>query len=283
MAYDTYIHFSDSSDVEAYTDAIPPSWMTCAPLTAYSNACWGSQISSAVRDGTLLLLIKVRSMSGGIVFHRGGPLSWTAIRQDQTALSSGEAEIRTTNEISKSVVGMCHLADSIRSSGYDILDTLAPSSLYNDNAACIQWSHNMTSKKIRHMELQENLVREWVQDGILNVLHVKGRVNPADIFTKEMWDGAHFRRLRDSFMCHLSDFIQQSLLAIHHSHRTPQPAPTQVVPSAAPSRIVYAQKSYFAALCSSPLCQTLSAISHLSSTGRYLLRRFHHVVPPGLI
>ncbi len=163
----TYVHFPDSSDVEAYTDAIPPSWTTCAPLTAYSNTCWGSQIGSTVCDGTLLPLFKFRSMSGGVVLRRGGPLSWMAIRQDQTALSSGEAEICTTNEISKSLVG-------IRCSGYDILDTLAPSSFYNDSAACIQWSHNMTSKKIQHMELQENLVHEWVQDKILNVLHVKG-------------------------------------------------------------------------------------------------------------
>jgi hypothetical protein len=96
-------------------------------------------------------------MSGGVVFRQGGPLSWIANRQDQTALSSGEAEIRATNVVSKSVVGMRH-----RSSGYDITDTLAPSPLYNDNAACIQWSHNMTSKKIWHMELQENSVREWV-------------------------------------------------------------------------------------------------------------------------
>jgi hypothetical protein len=102
--------------------------------------------------------------------------------------------------MSKSVVGMRHLAKSIQSSGYDILDTVAPSPLYNDNATCIQWAHNMTSKKIRHMELWENVVRKWVDDGILSILHIKGRVNPADIFTKEMRDGAHFRRLRDSFM-----------------------------------------------------------------------------------
>jgi hypothetical protein len=188
----TYVHFPDSSDVEAYTDAIPPSRTKCAPLTSYSDANWGSQLGSAVRDGTLLPLFKFRSMSGGVVFRQGGPLSWTATRQDRTALSSGEAEIRATNVASKSVVGMRHLAEGVRLSGYDITDTLTPSPLYNDNAACIQWSHNMTSKKIRHMELQENSVREWVQDKVLNVLHVQGRVNPADIFTKEMRDGAHF-------------------------------------------------------------------------------------------
>jgi hypothetical protein len=207
----TYVHFPTPLDVEAYTDAIPPSQTNCAPLTAYSNACWGSQIGSAVRNGTLCPLFKFRSMSSGMVFQQGGPLSWTAIRQDQTALSSGEAEICATNETSKSVMGTSHLAESVRSSGYEISDMVAPSPLYN--AACTQWA-----KKIWHMELRENAVREWVHDGILNVLHIKGSINPADIFTKEMWDGAHFRRLRDSFMCRLSDFLHQSLLVVHHSH-----------------------------------------------------------------
>ena len=60
------------------------------------------------------------------------------------------------------------------------------------------------------MELRENSVREWVENKTLNVLHVSGRVNPADIFTKEMWDGAHFRRLQDSFMCRCWGFIADS-------------------------------------------------------------------------
>jgi hypothetical protein len=230
-----YVHFPDPSDVEAYTDAIPPSQSNCAPLTAYSDACWGSQLGSAVRDGTLLPLFKFQSMSGGIVFRQGRPLSWTAIRQDQTALSSGEAEIHATNDTAKLIMGMRHLAESVRSSGYDISDTVAPSPLYNDHAACIQWAHNMTSKKIRHMELRENAVREWVHDGTITVLHVKGRVNPADIFTKEMCDGARFWRLNDSFMCRLSNFLHQSLLVIHHKQSFPVLAPQLLVPSAATS------------------------------------------------
>jgi hypothetical protein len=73
----TYVHFPNSSGVEAYTDNIPPSQTKCAPLTAYNDANWGSQIGSAVCDGTLLPLFKFRSMSGGVVFQQGGPLSWT--------------------------------------------------------------------------------------------------------------------------------------------------------------------------------------------------------------
>ncbi len=167
---------------------------------------------------------------------------------------------------------MRHLADSVRSSGFDILDTLTPSPLYNDNAACIQWAHNMTSKKIRHMELPENSVREWVENKTLNVLHVSKRVNPADIFTKEMRDGAHFWRLRDSFMCHLSDFLQQPFLVTHHQSQSTSPVtPWQVVPLAASLKAIHAQNCYPTALCSIPICRTLSAISHLSSAGHQLI------------
>jgi hypothetical protein len=63
----------------------------------------------------------------------------------------------------------------------------------------------------------------------LKVLHVPGRSNPADIFTKEMRDGAHFRRLRDSFMCPLSEFLQQSLLDFHLSRQHDEPRPLQVL------------------------------------------------------
>jgi hypothetical protein len=66
----TFVHFSDLSDVEAYTDAKPPSPTHCSPLTSYSDPCWGSQISSAIRDGTLLHLFKARSMSGGFFLSR---------------------------------------------------------------------------------------------------------------------------------------------------------------------------------------------------------------------
>jgi hypothetical protein len=134
------------------------------------------------------------------------------------------------------------------------------------------------------MELRKNSVREWVVDKTLNILHVSGRVNPADIFTKEMRDWAHFWRLRDSFMCRLSDFIQQSILVIHHqSKSTSHMTLRQGVPLAASSKTVVAQKFFFAALCSIPICRTFSTISHLSSTGCQLIQKLHHVIPSGVL
>jgi hypothetical protein len=52
----SYIHFPPSTDVEAYTDALPPTLTNSSTLSSYSDACWGSQTGNAVADGTLLPL-----------------------------------------------------------------------------------------------------------------------------------------------------------------------------------------------------------------------------------
>ena len=276
----SYIHYPPSSDVEAYDDAIPPSMGSSNTLSAYSDACWGSQLGSSVADGTLLPLFKFRSMNGGIIFKNGGPLGWLGERQERTSLSSCEAEIRATNATSKKVVDFRNLTRSVTEAGHIIPDSDAPTVLYNDNEACVRWSYNMTSKAARHIELRDNSVREWVQDKTLNVKHVAGKINPADIFTKEMRDGAHFRRLRDSFMSRLSSFLSDSILAVHHDS---QQSPHTVTPAAARVHAFGASLGYFAALNSSPFFRTLENISHLCSAGRHLLRRAHQFVPAYLV
>jgi hypothetical protein len=244
----SYIHYPPSSDAEAYADALTPTTSNSNTLTVYSDACWGSQLGSSVADGTLPPLFKLHSVNGGIIFKNGGPVGWLGERQERTSLSSCEAEIRATNATSKKVVDFWNLSRSISAAGYQIPDIDLPTLVYNDNAACVQWSYSMTSKAARHIELRENSLREWVQDNTLNVVNVPGKVNPADIFTKEMRDGVYFRRLRDSFMSRLSDFLNDSILAIHHdSQRTP----TTVTPAAAPVQAVGGSSDYFMALSSS--------------------------------
>ena len=80
--------------------------------------------------------------------------------------------------------------------------------VYNDNEACVQWSHTSTSKGIKHVNLRENYVRELQLNKVVNVTHIPGVINPADIFTKEMKDGAHFRRLRDCMMCSKASYLK---------------------------------------------------------------------------
>jgi hypothetical protein len=88
-----YIHYPPSTNVEAYTDAIPPKLSNSNTILAYSNACWLSQIGNAVTEGTLLPLFKLQSMNSGIVFKNGGPIGWLGERQERTSLSSCEVKI----------------------------------------------------------------------------------------------------------------------------------------------------------------------------------------------
>jgi hypothetical protein len=138
----------------------------------------------------------------------------------------------------------------------------------------------MTSKAARHIELCENSIRKWVQDKTIAVRHIAGRMNPVDIFTKEMRDGTHFQRLHNSFTSHLSDFLRTSLLMVHHDQKqSPHPillAAARVVLDAGPS-------SYFSALAASSFCQTFTASSHLSIAGRQLLRGLHRLAPSHLL
>jgi len=65
-------------------------------------------------------------------------------------------------------------------------------------------------------QLKENMVREaHHQAKRVNVAHIPGVINSSDIFTKEIKDAAHFRRLRDSMMVSLSNFHK-------HGHNVPE-------------------------------------------------------------
>jgi len=209
-------------------------------------------------------------MSGAIIFRSGGPIAWKSVRQEKTSLSSCEAEIRATNEASKLTVAIRNVASGMADLGYPITDASSPTDLFNDNEACVKWSHNMTMKATRHMEQRETSVREWVQDKTLKVYHVKGTCNPSDIFTKEMKDGAHFRRLRDSFMSRSSSFL-----------KGPSSDPSSVLPGFTSDLVHLAQTAKSVPTSSSPgllevilsneIFRTNTSVSHLSSAGRSML------------
>jgi hypothetical protein len=271
-----YIHHPPLTDIEAYTNALPPTPLMTSTISAYSNACWGSQIGNEVAEGTLLPLLKFQSMNGGIVFCNGGPIGWLSECQKRTSLSSCEAEICAASATSKKVVDFRNLCRSVSNSGLPVPDASSPMVLYNDNNACIQWSHNMTLKAACHIELRENSVCKWVQDKTLKVIHVAGKTNPADIFTKKMRDGTHFWWLRDSFMSRLSDFLSTSVFAVHHAW---QHSSHSMAPAAARVSLSSGDSPFMSVLASSSFFWTVSNISHLSSAGRHLLWRTHGFTP----
>ena len=59
---------------------------------------------------------------------------------------------------------------------------------------------------MRHINLKDCAVCDSIQAKEVDLYHIPGDINPSDIFTKEIRDGAHFRTLRDSFMMSAEKF-----------------------------------------------------------------------------
>ena len=85
----------------------------------------------------------------------GGPLAWKSIRQDNTALSSCEAEILATNECVKDLESV-----KLRASDLGLTPNTSCTTVYNDNRAAVDWAASCTTKGVKHLNLRENQVRE---------------------------------------------------------------------------------------------------------------------------
>eukprot|EP00957_Ditylum_brightwellii_P103508 7886596-Ditylum_brightwellii.AAC.1 len=73
----------------------------------------------------------------------------------------------------------------------------SPTIIYNNNNACVCWTKNLTTKGLRHIQIQENAVREAVQNSEAKVKHIVGDANISNMFTKEEKDSTYFLLMRD--------------------------------------------------------------------------------------
>jgi deoxyuridine 5'-triphosphate nucleotidohydrolase len=188
-------------------------------VTSMCDANWGPQDQSKPRENEnrQLDLFKTRSLSGFIIFL-GGPVHWVSKRQTITARSSAEAEIYAVDECTKALLHLSYIIDglALRASYMP-----APTTVYNDNSACVKWSTNTTTKGLRHIQIRENAVRESCVNGFIVVEHISGKLNLSDMFTKEDKDVQHFLNLRDHVVVdpldpnrHLIDFSRNRRVTI---------------------------------------------------------------------
>ena len=66
----------------------------------------------------------------------------------------------------------------------------------------IQWTEtgSLTQKKLRHLNIRELAVLESRNAGEIEIGHIPGKINPADMFTKEDRDVGHLQDLRGVVM-----------------------------------------------------------------------------------
>jgi hypothetical protein len=165
-------------------------------VLSMADANWGLQDATQTKSSFDLPLFASQSMSAFYV-DLLGPVHWMSKRQSVTAGSSAEAEIYAMNECVKFLLELVQILDFL---GFK--DTFMPGTniIYNDNNACINWSKRCTTKGLRHIQMKENHVHENVEKQFVSIVHIGGKQNLADLFTKEMKDTAHFVELCDLMM-----------------------------------------------------------------------------------
>ena len=95
-----------------------------------------------------------------------------------------------------------HIAD-----GLDLDNSSRPTRMWNDNQGAVNWSAGHSNRKMRHLNMRENLIREngALGTNAVTVSHVPGKTNFADNFTKEQKCISTFTESRDSYTCSLAD------------------------------------------------------------------------------
>ena len=187
------IHFSSLRHVTLESFLHFPVLPRVLPM---SDANWGPQDASLSSVSMELPLFASRSMSAFYV-DLMGPLHWISKRQQITACSSAEAEIYATNECVKFLLELVQILEFLEVKHIFMPGT---TTVFNDNNACVNWAKRCTTKGLRHIQMRENHVRENVESQFVHIKHIGGKVNLADLFTKEMKDTTHFVELRDLMM-----------------------------------------------------------------------------------
>jgi len=165
-------------------------------LIGLCDANWGPQDAS-LPSNQLLLARSIsteekRSICGHVLMMGGAPVFWKCHKEKRTSRSSCEAEVKATDECTKSVQMFRNILDELQ-----MINLSQATAIYNDNQGAVNWSNTSSNKGMRHVNIRENAIREAIHEfKEINISHIPGTCNPSDIFTKEFKSDVVFRSLR---------------------------------------------------------------------------------------
>ena len=138
-----------------------------------------------------------RSTSGYVIYLMGQIISWRAIKQKCIALSSMEAEYIALSEAMKEVVWMQRIIKECSQFGL----TMGTPIVYCDSKAALTYAKNdIENQRNRHIDLRYHYVKDLVQRGEIELVHVSSKDNVADILTKPL-ARTRFEELRTALLC----------------------------------------------------------------------------------
>jgi hypothetical protein len=135
----------------------------------------------AMSDSDLGMGDNRKSVSGFIVFLGDSPISWSSKPQAVVALSSCEAEYISVTHCARDVLWLRNLFAEI---GYP---QESPTTIFCDSPGTVACTHDPHAhSKMKHISICEHFIRDCISKGTINVVHIDGKENPVDLFTKPL-------------------------------------------------------------------------------------------------
>ena len=119
-----------------------------------------------------------RSTSGGLITVAGFPMMWWSRTQPTIAQSSCEAELLAANTGATEARFLQSLMEELGVTANIIIET--------DSSSAEKVTRKRGVGRMRHLAIKELWLQDEVRSGRIEVKHVKGLVNPADLMTKAL-------------------------------------------------------------------------------------------------
>jgi hypothetical protein len=127
-----------------------------------------------------------KSISGYVIECGSGPIAWSSKQQLTVAASTCEAEYVSCAHCAQEIIWLRALLDEL---GFPQKHA---SPLLCDNKGTVACTHDPHShSRMKHIDITEHFIRDCVNRGVIDVQHIPGTQNPADLLTKPLAKPTH--------------------------------------------------------------------------------------------
>lgn len=132
-----------------------------------------------------------RSTTGHVFYYADSPITWSSHKQETVALSSCEAEFMAATDAAKQAMWIQELLGEIQGTECEKV------SIMIDNKSAIALTKNpVFHGRSKHIHRRYHFIRECVDNELIEVHHIAGTMQRADILTKAL-GRSKFKEMRE--------------------------------------------------------------------------------------
>lgn len=134
-----------------------------------------------------------KSLSGFVIFFKGGPISWSSKKQPIVALSTTEAELIAATECVKECLFLKGILSQLLKKHIEV-------KIYMDNQSAMNIINSCkVNHKTKHIDIRFKFIFEKIRNRDIRIFYSQSKSNVADIFTKDLTHQL-FTKHRDSLV-----------------------------------------------------------------------------------